>query len=44
MAPSEGMAWELAMSCDVWEQLPFEVSDIQVFPKEPLSNGKHSTR
>lgn len=44
VAPSEDMAWEIAMGCDVWEQLPFDVSNVQIFPKEPLSNGKHPTR
>lgn len=44
VAPSEDMAWEIAMGCDVWEQLPFDVTNVQIFPKEPLSNGKHPTR
>ena len=38
-APSEEVAWELAMMSSVWEQLPFNVQDIQVFPKEPKVRG-----
>lgn len=44
VAPSEDMAWEIAVMSDVWEQLPFDVANVQIFPKEPLSNGKHPTR
>mgnify|MGYP006267694349 CR=1 FL=1 len=44
VAPSEDMAWEIAMSSDIWEQLPFDVDNISIFPKEPLSDGKHQTR
>lgn len=41
MAESEDMAWELAMSCDVWESLPFQVETCQVFPKDFLpTDGK----
>lgn len=45
-APSEGIAWEVAMMSDVWEQLPFQVKNIQIFPKDPLlqSNGQHQAR
>ena len=32
------------MECDVWEQLPFPVKDVQIFPKDPLSNGANSSR
>jgi hypothetical protein len=44
VAASEDMAWELAMDCDVWEQLPFPVKNVQIFPKDPLSNGANSSR
>ena len=44
VATSENMAWEIAMGCDIWEQLPFDVKNVQIFPKEPLSHGHHSTR
>jgi hypothetical protein len=37
MAETEAMAWEVAMGSDVWERIPWEVSDVQVFPKIPLS-------
>ena len=45
-APSEGLAWEVAMMSDVWERLPFEVKTIQIFPKDPLQqpDGQHQTR
>ena len=42
MAESEEMAWELAMGCDVWEQLPFKVANCQIFPKDPLPNHGHN--
>jgi hypothetical protein len=42
VAPSEDMAWEVAMSCDVWEELPFQVANVQIFPKEPVANGGNS--
>lgn len=38
-APSEEVAWEVAMMSSVWEQLPFNVKDIQIFPKEPTVHG-----
>lgn len=44
IAPSEAIAWEVAMMSDVWEQLPFKVQNIQIFPKEPIVNGKHQAR
>ena len=44
MAQSEDMAWEIAINCDVWEQLPFDIKNIQIFPKEPLSHGVDTTR
>jgi hypothetical protein len=42
MAATEDMAWEVAMSCDVWEELPFQVDNVQIFPKEPVINGSNS--
>jgi hypothetical protein len=36
MAFSEDMAWDIAVQCDIWERLPFEVSNAQIFPKDPL--------
>jgi len=44
LAPSEDLAWEVAMMCDVWEQLPFDVKNVQIFPKDPINHGSHSTR
>jgi hypothetical protein len=44
VAQSEEIAWELAMMTDVWEPLPFKVKNVQIFPKEPLTNGKHQAR
>ncbi len=44
LAPSEELAWEVAMMCDVWEQLPFDVKNVQIFPKDPTNHGSHSTR
>lgn len=32
------------MMSDVWETLPFQVKNIQIFPKEPFTNGKHQAR
>lgn len=30
------------MMSDVWEQLPFQVKNIQIFPKDPLAtHGQH---
>ena len=45
MAMSEEAAWDVAIQHDVWEQLPFEVPTVQIFPKDPLpvSHGQHST-
>lgn len=42
MAETEDMAWEIAMSCDVWERLPFKVSNCQIFPKDPLAIHGHN--
>lgn len=39
VAPSGEIAWEIAMMSDVWEQLPFKVQNIQIFPKEPKVRG-----
>ena len=36
VAMSEDMAWDVAVQCDIWERLPFEVSSVQIFPKDPL--------
>jgi hypothetical protein len=36
VAESEEIAWEVACACDVWEQLPFDVKNAQIFPKDPL--------
>ncbi len=41
MAQTEEMAWEVAMGCDVWEELPFQVDNVQIFPKEPVTNGSN---
>jgi len=32
------------MMCDVWEQLPFDVKNVQIFPKDPTNHGSHPTR
>lgn len=37
MALSEEHAWDVAMNHDVWEQLPFEVKNPQIFPKDPVA-------
>lgn len=34
-AQSESIAWEVAMMSDVWEHLPFEVKNVQIFPRDP---------
>lgn len=39
VAPTEEIAWEVAMASDIWEPLPFNVANAQVFPKDPISNG-----
>jgi hypothetical protein len=42
MSQSEIIAWDTAMDCDVWEKLPFEVTDVQVFPCEiPTCSNDH---
>ena len=35
MAGSEEAAWDIATQHDVWERLPFQVPDVQIFPKDP---------
>lgn len=37
MAESAQMAWEVAFESDVWEQLPWAVDKVQVFPKIPVT-------
>lgn len=38
-AETADYAWDVAIQCDVWERLPFEVKTVQIFPKDPvLSN------
>lgn len=41
LAPNEEMAWEVAMRSDIWEPLPFNVKNPQVFPKDPIANGSN---
>lgn len=42
MATSEEMAWDVAIQHDVWERLPFQVSNVQIFPREPaISHVDH---
>jgi hypothetical protein len=35
MAPTEDYAWEVACMQEVWEPLPFQVKNVQIFPKDP---------
>jgi hypothetical protein len=35
LAESEDMAWDIAVQHDVWQQLPFEVPNVQIFPRDP---------
>jgi hypothetical protein len=45
MATTAQMAWETAFSSDVWEQLPWDIDRVQVFPKTPVTaDGHHSPR
>jgi hypothetical protein len=45
MATTAQMAWETAFSSDVWEQLPWDIDKVQVFPKIPVTaDGHHSPR
>jgi len=37
MAESAQMAWEIALRSDFWEQLPWDVDKVQVFPKTPVT-------
>ena len=41
VAQDEAMAWEVAMASDIWEPLPFNVANAQVFPRDPLPNGHY---
>jgi hypothetical protein len=43
MAGSEEAAWDIATQHDVWERLPFQVSNVQIFAKDPLpvSHDQH---
>jgi len=44
VALNEEHAWDIATQHDVWQQLPFNVKTIQVFPKDPLvANGHDQT-
>lgn len=45
MAPTADYAWDVAIQQDVWEPLPFQVSNVQIFPKDPevAINGNHQT-
>ena len=43
MATTAQMAWEVAFESDVWEQLPWDIDRVQVFPKIPVTaDGCHS--
>ena len=43
IAESAQMAWELALRSDAWEQLPWDVDRVQLFPKTPVTaDGCHS--
>lgn len=43
MAETEEMAWDVATRCDVWEQVPWHVTNVQIFPRDPVvSNGCHT--
>jgi hypothetical protein len=37
LAFSEEQAWDVAIQHDVWEQLPFNVETVQIFPKDPAA-------
>ena len=37
VATTAQMAWEVAFESDVWEQLPWVVDKVQVFPKSPVT-------
>ncbi len=36
VAENEEMAWDIATNCDVWERIPWEVDNVQIFPRLPL--------
>ena len=43
IAESEEMAWDVATRCDVWEQVPWHVANVQIFPKDPVvSDGRYT--
>ena len=45
MAECEEMAWDVAIRGDVWEQLPWDVDNVQIFPKCPVeSDVSHTPR
>ena len=45
IAESAQMAWELALRSDTWEQLPWDVDRVQLFPKTPVTaDVDHSPR
>tara|TARA_Y100001963_G_C6565608_1_gene346454 strand:+ start:125 stop:352 length:228 start_codon:yes stop_codon:yes gene_type:complete len=35
MAKDIECAWDVALSCEIWEKLPFSVDSIQIFPSNP---------
>lgn len=35
LAVNEEHAWDIAIQHDVWQQLPFDVQTVQIFPKDP---------
>ena len=39
VAENEEMAWDIAVHCDVWERIPWNVDDVQIFPKLPLQQS-----
>lgn len=42
MAPTEVIAWETAIACDIWEKLPFDIQHVQVFPNDLCSKTNDS--
>lgn len=42
MAMNEDHAWDVAIQHDVWQPLPFQVKNVQIFPMNPLvTNGSN---
>lgn len=39
VAENEEMAWDIATNCDVWERIPWEVDNVQIFPRAPLQQS-----